>query len=112
MTKATKRENTRVSNIKDVLGLFSGLTKKRKSFEKNIPNFEFRVGILTGNALGFIAKRASKRGDVHEFNHCFAALTIGNSDHESKEAFKTCPLPKDRLINLGEILLYQFPEKF
>ena len=112
MTKETKKENATISNIKDLLGLFTGITRKRESFEKNIPNFEFRVGILTGNALGFIARKALKRGDIHEFNHCLASLTIGNSDHESSEAFKICPLPKDELIERGEILLYQFPEKF
>lgn len=46
-----------------------------------LPWWERWVGTATGHILYWLAVRAAKRRDWHEFNHLIAALHGGNSDH-------------------------------
>lgn len=49
------------------------------------------VGYLTGRAISYLAERARKRGDWHEYNHCAAGLVAGNSNHLDRP----CPFPRE-----------------
>lgn len=55
------------------------------------------VGWATGKALVWLGKRAADRKDWHEYNHCLAALTVGDSDHEGE-----CAVPRDKHIRISE----------
>lgn len=40
------------------------------------------IGDRTGDVLAWLAKRAKKRGDAHEFAHLYGAIVFGNSQHD------------------------------
>lgn len=39
------------------------------------------LGWLSGRIIVWLHKKAMKRGDFHEANHCMAAIVAGNSTH-------------------------------
>lgn len=42
------------------------------------------IGDRTGDVLAWLAKRAKRRGDPHEFAHLYAAIVFGNSNHDGE----------------------------
>lgn len=42
------------------------------------------LGEWTGEVLSWLAKRAKRRGDAHEFAHLYGAVVFGNSNHDGR----------------------------
>jgi hypothetical protein len=65
--------------------------KRRKPKQMHVPWVEVYLGRLSGATLVFLGRRALKRGDLHEFNHCSAVIAVGNTDGDHSR----CPLDVD-----------------
>lgn len=71
----------------------------------HVPYVEFYLGRLCGAVLVWLGKRALKRRDLHEFNHCSASIASGNSagDHIDCPLNIPVPLsPADALLTLTQ----------
>lgn len=51
---------------------------------KRPPWLDRVIGDWTGEVLTWLAKRARKRGDAHEFAHLYGAVVFGNSNHDGE----------------------------
>lgn len=76
-------------------------TLRRESRNKQVPWLEWYLGRLAGAALVWTAKKALRRGDVHEFNHCCAVIEVGNTDGDHHG----CPLDTGQTINMKRMEL-------
>lgn len=76
------------------------LPKRRPVEHRDVPYAEFYLGRLMGAGLVWLGKRALRRGDVHEFNHCSAVLAVGNTDgdHFDCQLNGLAPLTPDEAL--------------
>lgn len=69
------------------------LPPRRPVEHRDVPYADFYLGRLSGAVLVWLAKRALKRGDVHEFNHCSAVIAVGNTDGDHFNCQLRTPVP-------------------
>ena len=96
-----------MATIKIIFHLIKHLLAKPKGKDKNLSAVEYRLTRLWSGALDELTSLAVERKDWHEFNHCFASILVGNSNHDN--LLPECIVPRDRPITAGEILIVEVP---